>query len=87
MKRIRNYEDFTNEEINLKRALATSALAAGMALSNQAKSQTVEKPKIELSQKIYESTVINSIIRDNIHIYISKSIYVYIIIYNFIKVY
>ena len=28
----------------------------------------------ELSQKIYESTVINSIIRDNIHIYISKSI-------------
>ena len=52
MKRIRNYEDFTNEEINLKRALATSALAAGMALSNQAKSQTVEKPKIELSQKI-----------------------------------
>ena len=29
----------------------------------------------ELSQKIYESTVINSIIRDNIHIYISKSIH------------
>jgi len=34
MKTIKTYEDFVNEEINLKKALATGALAAGMAFSN-----------------------------------------------------
>ena len=40
MKTIKTYEDFVNEEINLKKALATGALAAGMAFSNPAISQT-----------------------------------------------
>jgi hypothetical protein len=40
MKTIKTYEDFVNEEINLKKALATGALAAGMAFSNPATSQT-----------------------------------------------
>ena len=40
MKNIKTYEDFVNEEINLKKALTTGALAAGMAFSNPAISQT-----------------------------------------------
>jgi hypothetical protein len=40
MKTIKTYEDFVSEEINLKKALATGALAAGMAFSNPAISQT-----------------------------------------------
>ena len=40
MKTIKTYEDFVNEEINLKKALATGALAAGMAFGNPAISQT-----------------------------------------------
>ena len=43
MKTIKTYEDFINEEINLKKALATGALAAGMALSNPVYSQKVDK--------------------------------------------
>ena len=39
MKTIKTYEDFVNEEINLKKALTTGALAAGMAFGNPAKSQ------------------------------------------------
>ena len=44
MKTIKTYEDFVNEEINLKKALATGALAAGMAFSNPAISQTINQP-------------------------------------------
>ena len=44
MKTIKTYEDFINEEINLKKALATGALAAGMAFSNPATSQTINQP-------------------------------------------
>jgi hypothetical protein len=44
MKTIKTYEDFVNEEINLKKALATGALAAGMAFSNPATSQTINQP-------------------------------------------
>jgi hypothetical protein len=52
MKTIKTYEDFINEEINLKKALATGALAAGMALSNPAHSQTtnVKSDTIEMSK-------------------------------------
>jgi len=34
MKNIKKYEDFVNEEINLKKALAGAALGAGLAFSN-----------------------------------------------------
>lgn len=44
MKNIKTYEDFVNEEINLKKALATGALAAGMAFTNPVTSQTINQP-------------------------------------------
>ena len=61
MKTIKTYEDFVNEEINLKKALATGALAAGMAFSNPATSQitttkSVEKTPIEVEVPKYDST-------------------------------
>jgi len=40
MRNIKKYEDFLNEEVNLKKALTTGALAAGMMLSNPVYSQT-----------------------------------------------
>ena len=53
MKNIKTYEDFVNEEINLKKALATGALAAGMAFSNPATSQTtnIKSDNIEMSKE------------------------------------
>lgn len=63
MKRIKNYEDFTNEEINLKKALAGAALGAGLAISNPVSSQLTRyspsepKQKIELSD--YDSTTVH----------------------------
>jgi hypothetical protein len=61
MKNIKTYEDFVNEEISLKKALATGALATGMAFSNPAKSQitttSVPKPIAkEIIQTPYDST-------------------------------
>jgi hypothetical protein len=52
--------DFVNEEINLKKALATGALAAGMAFSNPATSQTtnIQKPDTTLSQRVSNPLVI-----------------------------
>lgn len=52
MKTIKTYEDFVNEEINLKKTLATGALAAGMAFSNPATSQTTnfKSDTIEMSK-------------------------------------
>jgi hypothetical protein len=52
MKNIKTYEDFVNEEINLKKALSTGALAAGMAFSNPAISQTtnIKSNNIEMSK-------------------------------------
>ena len=49
MKTIKTYEDFVNEEINLKKALATGALAAGMAFSNPATSQTTNQQYTQTS--------------------------------------
>jgi len=63
MKNIKKYEDFVNEEINLKKSLATGALAAGMAFSNPATSQitttkAVQKTPIEVKAEVpkYDST-------------------------------
>jgi hypothetical protein len=52
MKTIKTYEDFVNEEINLKKALTTGALAAGMAFSNPVASQTtnIKSDTIEISK-------------------------------------
>ena len=52
MKTIKTYEDFVNEEINLKKVLTTGALAAGMAFSNPATSQTInaKSDTIEMSK-------------------------------------
>jgi hypothetical protein len=61
MKTIKTYEDFVNEEINLKKALATGALAAGMAFSNPATSQNVQnfqKSDTTLSQRV-DNSIIN----------------------------
>ena len=59
MKTIKTYEDFVNEEINLKKALATGALAAGMAFSNPAISQTTNiKSDTTLSQRVSNPLVI-----------------------------
>ncbi len=54
MRRIKNYEDFTNEEINIKKALTGAALGAGLAVSNPAISQDVKttnltKPKYDVT--------------------------------------
>lgn len=51
MKNIKNYEDFISEEINLKKAITTGALAAGMALSNPIYSQsnTIDSSKVDSS--------------------------------------
>lgn len=52
MKNIKTYEDFVNEEINLKKALATGALAAGMAFSNPAMSQVTQNKDTILPQRV-----------------------------------
>jgi len=64
MKTIKTYDDFINEEINLKKALTTGALAAGMALSNPAHSQInkynpVNPVKKELSD--FDSTQVSTL--------------------------
>lgn len=64
MKTIKTYEDFVNEEINLKKALTTGALAAGMAFSNPATSQTtqnIQKPDTTLSQRVNNPLVIKKV--------------------------
>ena len=40
MRKIKKYQEFTNEEINLKKAIAGAALGAGLAISNPSISQT-----------------------------------------------
>lgn len=50
MKKIKTYEDFVNEEINLRKGLMSAALGAGLALSNPSYSQVLNKPdSIEIS--------------------------------------
>ena len=61
MRTIKTYEDFVNEEINLKKAITTGALAAGMVLSNPSKGQITttkinKKPPIEVEVPKYDST-------------------------------
>ena len=46
MKKIKNYQDFTNEEINLKKALAGAALGAGLSISNPVISQDVKSTNL-----------------------------------------
>ena len=55
MKRIKNYEDFQNEEINLKKALTGAALAGSLLLSPTTKAFAetdvlTSKDRIELSE-------------------------------------
>lgn len=52
MKTIKTYEDFVNEEINWKKALATGALATGMAMSNPSYSQTINKQDSILPSRV-----------------------------------
>ena len=42
MKVIKTYEDFVNEEINLRKAAAGVALGAGLAFGSPANSQTTQ---------------------------------------------
>jgi len=53
MKKIKNYQEFTNEEINLKKALATGALAASMlgntSIAQINKISPTEPKKVEIS--------------------------------------
>ena len=58
MKTIKTYEDFVNEEINLKKALATGALAAGMAFSNPSIAQNIQKPDTILTTRVNKPVVI-----------------------------
>jgi hypothetical protein len=57
MKTIKTYEDFVNEEINLKKALTTGVLAAGMALSNPANSQLTTTKVTEVGVHIADVLV------------------------------
>jgi hypothetical protein len=57
MKNIKTYEDFVNEEINWKKALATGALATGMAMSNPSYSQTINKQDSILPSRISKNPV------------------------------
>ena len=56
MKNIKTYEDFcnenlTNEEINIRKALAGAALGAGLAFGSPAKGQTVTTPTTQTQQQ------------------------------------
>lgn len=57
MKNIKTYEDFVNEEINWKKALATGALATGMAMSNPSYSQTINKQDSILPSRVDKDLV------------------------------
>jgi hypothetical protein len=46
MRKIKNYQEFTNEEINLKKALSGAALGASLALSSPSISQTTQPQQI-----------------------------------------
>ena len=46
MKNIKTYEDFVNEEINLRKGLMGAALGAGLAFSNTANSQDVKTTNV-----------------------------------------
>jgi hypothetical protein len=64
MKNIKTYEDFVNEEINLRKGLMGAALGAGLALSNPAQSQInkynpVNPIKKELSD--FDSTQVSTL--------------------------
>ena len=59
MKKIKNYQDFTNEEINLKKTLAGAALGASLAIGNPSfattdikKNQTDKTVEVDSVQKI-----------------------------------
>lgn len=64
MRKIKNYEDFTNEELNLKKALAGAALGAGLAISNPSISQTnldkVETETTQTTKALKSVTVLDS---------------------------
>ena len=68
MRKIKNYEDFTNEEINLKRTLAGAALGAGLVISNPVISQinkiNPSNQKKEIINK-FDSTTISSLTLQN----------------------
>jgi hypothetical protein len=49
MTRIKKYDEFVNEEIDLKRALASAALGASLAFGNPSVAQTQEPVKTEIS--------------------------------------
>jgi hypothetical protein len=78
MNKVKTYEEFINEEINLKKALTGAALGASLAFSNPAKSQitSTEIPKPiskEVTQTPYDSTENN--IGDNIGSLIGQDLY------------
>lgn len=78
MKKIKNYQDFTNEEINLKKALAGAALGAGLAISNPVSSQitTTSVPKAvtkPVTKMDYDST--SHIIGKNVGKLIGQDLY------------
>jgi hypothetical protein len=49
MTRIKKYDEFVNEEIDLKKALASAALGASLAFGNPSVAQTQEPVKTEIS--------------------------------------
>lgn len=51
-KRIKNYEEFVNEEINLKKALAGAALGASLAFGNPQDVSAQNVPRTEITQEI-----------------------------------
>lgn len=78
MNKVKTYEQFINEEINLKKGLAGAALGASLAFSNPVKSQitSTEIPKPiskEITQTPYDSTENN--IGDNIGSLIGQDLY------------
>jgi hypothetical protein len=58
MKNIKSYEDFTNEEINLKKTLVGAVLGAGLALpvKGQISSTKIDPIKTEITTSPYDST-------------------------------
>jgi hypothetical protein len=75
VKNIKTYEDFYNEEINLKKGLAGAALGAGLAFSNPSSGQitTTKIATEQVPQQKYDS--LSNFVGDNIKSIINQTIY------------
>lgn len=63
MSKIKSYEEFINEEINLKNMAAGALLATGLAFSNPASASTKEPTQTELSTSVTSSADYSEVVK------------------------